>query len=90
VQCVSPPQRSICGTDARAEQANEDWLTPFKSQITRDWDITAIHINKNNMAGVKADIDYYYNKYGKALWVTEFACVDGACPRVPPSLAAAK
>lgn len=25
---------------------------------------------------MQKSIDYYYNKYGKPIWVTEFACVD--------------
>jgi hypothetical protein len=54
---------------------HETWLEPFSKMIDRPWDITNIHINKNNMAGVKASIDYYYNKYKKPLWVSEFACV---------------
>jgi len=54
---------------------HETWLEPFSKMIDRPWDITNIHINKNNMAGVKASIDYYYNKYQKPLWVSEFACV---------------
>jgi hypothetical protein len=41
---------------ARAEQADETWLTPFKNAITTEWDITNIHVNKNNMDGVKKDI----------------------------------
>lgn len=61
----------------------ETWLTPFKQAITRDWDITNIHINKNSVAGAKADIDYYYNKYGKPIWVSEFACVDDSTGFVP-------
>ena len=35
------------------------------------WDITAIHVNKNSQTGVQEDIDYYWNTYGKPIWVTE-------------------
>lgn len=38
------------------EQADETWLAQFKSKISTDWDFTAIHINKNSIAGVKKDI----------------------------------
>jgi len=58
------------------KQADEDWLTPFGQQINFNWDITAIHVNKNNMDGVRKDIDHYWNTYKKPIWVTEFACVN--------------
>lgn len=58
-------------------QIDEEWLTPFQ-QAGGNWDITNVHVNKNSLAGAKASIDYYYNKYGKPIWVTEFACVDDA------------
>jgi hypothetical protein len=38
------------------EQADETWLKQFKSQISTGWDFTAIHINKNNLDGVKKDV----------------------------------
>jgi hypothetical protein len=38
------------------EQAAETWLSQFKSQISTEWDFTAIHINKNSLDGVKKDI----------------------------------
>jgi len=38
------------------EQADETWLSEFKSKIKTDWDFTAIHVNKNNLDGVKKDI----------------------------------
>lgn len=53
------------------QMAEDGWLGQFQTKISRDWDITNVHINKNNMEGVKATIDYYYNKYKKPLWVTE-------------------
>lgn len=57
------------------KQVAETWLKDFSEQITTDWDLTNVHINKNNMAGVNADLDHYAS-YGKPLWITEFACVD--------------
>ncbi|WVQ75762.1 hypothetical protein IAR50_005393 [Cryptococcus sp. DSM 104548] len=60
------------------------WLSSFESQISTDFDILNLHINKNSMDGVKADIDYYYNNFGqKPIWVTEFACVDDSTDFVP-------
>lgn len=38
------------------EQKDEDWLTPFKSAVNRDWDFTAIHVYKNSMDGVYEDL----------------------------------
>lgn len=67
---------SLLGSPSMCKQADETWLTPFKNDISVQWDFTAIHVNKNNMAGVKLDIDHYWNTYGKPIWVTEFACVD--------------
>ncbi|TYJ55439.1 hypothetical protein B9479_003825 [Cryptococcus floricola] len=60
------------------------WLSSFESQISTDFDILNLHINKNSMDGVKADIDYYYNNFGqKPIWVTEFACVDDSSDFTP-------
>ncbi|WWD04380.1 hypothetical protein V865_002449 [Kwoniella europaea PYCC6329] len=59
------------------------WLASFEKQISVSWDITNIHVNKNNMDGVKTDIDYYWNTFGKPIWVTEFACVDDSTDFVP-------
>lgn len=39
-----------------AEQAAETFLPSFKAAISVDWDFTTVHINKNSMAGVKADL----------------------------------
>lgn len=39
-----------------AEQADETWLSQFRSKISTGWDFTAVHINKNNLDGVKKDI----------------------------------
>jgi len=57
------------------KQADETWLKQFQGQISTQWDITNVHINKNSMAGVQADLDHYAS-YGKPMWITEFACVD--------------
>jgi hypothetical protein len=52
-------------------QADEIWLGPFAQQISRPWDITNLHINKNSADGIKKDLDYYWGKYGKPMWITE-------------------
>lgn len=67
----------------QAAEEYTKWLSAFSSQISTSWDITNLHINKNSMDGVKTDIDYYYNTYGKPIWVTEFACVDDSTDFVP-------
>jgi hypothetical protein len=38
------------------EQAAETWLNQFSQQISTDWDFTTVHVNKNDMIGVKADL----------------------------------
>lgn len=38
------------------EQAAETWLGQFKSKISTQWDFTAIHINKNSLAGAIKDV----------------------------------
>jgi hypothetical protein len=67
---------TLMGSPAMCKQADETWLAEFRSKISTQWDFTAIHINKNSIAGAKKDIDHYWNKYRKPIWVTEFACVD--------------
>ena len=52
-------------------QAAETWLTPFSQQISRQWNITNLHINKNSADGINADLDHYWNSYGKPMWITE-------------------
>lgn len=66
---------SILGSPSLCRQIDEDFLTPFKTQITHDWDVTSVHINKLDLAGIKADVEHY-RTYGKPLFVSEFACVD--------------
>ena len=39
-----------------AEQIDETWLAEFKQKAKTDWDFTAMHINKNNLDGVKKDV----------------------------------
>jgi hypothetical protein len=41
------------------EQADETWLKEFAKKISTPWDFTAIHVNKNNLVGVKNDIVRY-------------------------------
>lgn len=78
VQAPWKSKGSVMISPSMCKQADETWLTPFKNQISTAWDVTNVHINKKDMAGVRLDIDHYYNTYGKPLWVTEFACVDDA------------
>lgn len=53
-----------------AEQYTQ-WLAGFSAKISTSFDVVNLHINKNSMAGVKADLDYYYSVYQKPMWVTE-------------------
>nr|POF07199.1 alkali-sensitive linkage protein 1 [Quercus suber] len=66
---------SVLGSPSMCKQKDEDFLTPFKAAISTPWDVTSIHINKPNIEGVKEDVEYYINTYGKPIWVSEFACV---------------
>lgn len=74
---------TVLGSPSMCKQKDEDWLTPFKGNIAEDWDITSVHINKPDMTGVMADIEYYAAKYGKPIWVSEFACVNDQNGFVP-------
>ncbi|KAL7415240.1 glycosyl hydrolase catalytic core-domain-containing protein [Mrakia frigida] len=73
---------SMLGSPAMCHQAAETFLPGFKAAISVDWDFTTVHINKNSMDGVRADLDHYAT-YGKPLWVTEFACVDDSSSFIP-------
>ncbi|KAF4986816.1 hypothetical protein FGRMN_10663 [Fusarium graminum] len=67
---------ALLGSPAMCMQKDEKWLKSFSTGgISKSWDFTAIHIYKPDMAGVQADIDYYWNTYKKPIWVTEFGCV---------------
>ena len=74
---------TILGSPSMAKQKDENWLTPFSvdtstgaSLLDVTWNVTSVHINKNSLAGVQADIEYYVAKYKRPIWVSEFACVD--------------
>ncbi|RGP68699.1 glycoside superfamily [Fusarium sporotrichioides] len=69
-------QGALLGSPAMCMQKDEKWLKKFNNAgLSKSWDFTAIHIYKPDMAGVQADIDHYWNTYGKPIWVTEFGCV---------------
>jgi len=64
------------------KQKDETWLTPFKNAFSSSssmWDITAIHVNKLDMTAVQEDIDYYWNTYGKPIWVSEVSPIQRGC-----------
>lgn len=65
---------TVLGSPSMCKQKDEDFLTPLKAKLTQSWNITSIHINKPDLAGVKADVEYY-RKYGKPIFASEFACV---------------
>ncbi|KAG6813934.1 hypothetical protein H0H92_005188 [Tricholoma furcatifolium] len=68
---------SLMGSPSMCKQADETWLAQFGSEISTPWNFTSVHINKNDINGVKKDIEHYWNTYNKPIWVTEFACVNG-------------
>ena len=70
---------TLIGSPSMATQLDEDWLTPFMQALgvtEPPWDYTCIHTNKDTPDGVMDDVGYYWTKYGKPVWVSEFACVD--------------
>ncbi|KAK1036393.1 hypothetical protein LTR33_016356 [Friedmanniomyces endolithicus] len=67
---------TVLGSPSMCKQYDEDFLTPFKSAIQTDWDVTSIHINKPNVTEAQKDVEYYVQTYGKKVWVSEFACVN--------------
>ncbi|KAL9936877.1 hypothetical protein V8E36_004112 [Tilletia maclaganii] len=66
---------TILVSPSMCKQTDEDWLTPFKAEIDVHWDVTNVHVNQDNVEDVKREIDYYWNKYRKPIYVTELACV---------------
>ena len=38
------------------QAAESGWLQPFEQQISRPWDITNVHINKNSAQGIEDDL----------------------------------
>lgn len=66
---------TLLGSPSMCKQYDEDFLTPFKNQISHGWDVTSIHINKPNVSEARNDVEYYVQKYKKPVWVSEFACV---------------
>jgi hypothetical protein len=67
---------TVLGSPSMCKQYDEDFLTPFKSAISTDWDVTSIHINKPNVSEAQKDVEYYVKTYNKPVWVSEFACVN--------------
>ncbi|KAF2768382.1 hypothetical protein EJ03DRAFT_244179, partial [Teratosphaeria nubilosa] len=67
---------TVLGSPSLCKQKDEDFFGHFKQGISTDWDVTSIHVNKPNLAEAQKDVEYYYNTYGKPIWVTEFACVN--------------
>ncbi|GMK58538.1 hypothetical protein CspeluHIS016_0505700 [Cutaneotrichosporon spelunceum] len=66
---------SLLVSPAMCAQLHESFLTPFTQQISTPYDVVAVHIFKPDIAQVRAVLDYFWNKYGKPMWVTEFGCV---------------
>ncbi|GAB7344565.1 hypothetical protein MBLNU457_3064t1 [Dothideomycetes sp. NU457] len=68
------------GSPSMCTQKDETWLSQFSGVATGQelatWDVTSIHINKNTLQGAQEDVEYYVAKYGKPVWVSEFACVN--------------
>ncbi|KAK0568017.1 hypothetical protein OC861_002399 [Tilletia horrida] len=66
---------TVLVSPSMCKQTDEDYLTPFEDSISVKWDVTNVHVNQDNVDDVKREIDYYWTKYKKPIYVTEFACV---------------
>lgn len=54
---------SVLISPSMCHQADEVFLTPFKALISTQWDVTNLHINKKDMAGVtkvSSSIDFSF------------------------------
>lgn len=68
---------TVLGSPSMCKQSSENWLAPFKAAgLDADWNVTSIHVNVNSLAGAQKDVNHYVAKYGKKVFVSEFACVD--------------
>lgn len=66
---------SLLVSPSMCRQLDENFLTPFQAAISTPFDVFAVHIYKPTIAQLKAVLDYYWSKYNKPMWVTEFGCV---------------
>jgi len=71
---------SLLSSPSMCHQAAETWLIPFSQQISRQWETTKLHINKNSADGIHADLDHYWNTYGKPMWITEVSSFETLLP----------
>lgn len=63
------------GSPPMCTQLDQTWLTAFAAAGVT-WDVTSIHVNKPTAAEGKEVVEYYYKKFGKPVWVSEFTCVN--------------
>ncbi len=75
---------TVLVSPSMCSQLHENFLTPFTQKISMPYDIVAVHIYKPDVTQVKAVLDYFWIKYQKPMWVTEFGCVDDN-PNFSPS-----
>lgn len=66
------------GSPPMCTQLDQTWLSDFVelNNGTVNWDITSIHVNKPTAAEGAQVVEYYYQKFGKPIWVSELTCVD--------------
>ncbi|KKY18916.1 hypothetical protein UCRPC4_g04711 [Phaeomoniella chlamydospora] len=68
------------GSPSMCTQLDQKWLTEFNqtssSHSVPEWDVTSIHVNKPTSAEGIAVVEYYYQTFGKPVWITELTCVD--------------
>jgi len=63
------------GSPPMCTQLDQSWLSAFAAQGVT-WDVTSVHVNKPSAAEGKAVVEYYVQKFGRPVWVSEFTCVN--------------
>jgi hypothetical protein len=64
------------GSPSMCKQMDETWLSDFyNSTEAPRWNITSIHVNKKTADEAKDVVNYYWNKYGKPIWITELVSI---------------
>lgn len=63
------------GSPPMCTQLDQTWLSTFDAAGVT-WDVTSIHINKPTAQEGIEVVEYYYQMFGKPIWVSELTCVN--------------
>lgn len=66
---------SVLISPSMAKQADETWLKPFLSKVSRQPDAIGVHIFQNDPSKVGRILDHFA-QYNKPMWITETACIN--------------